>query len=402
MPDTHLAGAVPSAAAAPEPVAPARGGRPSRDARPLARLLVDAVQGVSGQEYPWEQFDVDDVVRCSLQHGVTPALAVMVRERDDAPRALVDKLQGCYRDQLARHIRTLADLRRLAALLSGSGLRWAVVKGPALAEGLWPRPDLRLYVDLDILIDRHRLGDALTLLESSRTALVDRNWPLINQRMQGELSMALPFGTPLDLHWHLVNDPGMRRVFRLSTEEVLDRCVPTRLGSVEAPVMDPVDTVMHLAYHMAHSGGHRLVWLRDFDLAISAPGLDLEELLRRAESRGCGLALAVSLRRTRQVLERDGDARPVLPGGAWGRIAALADRWRPVPKLPSERRSARIVFQSTRATTAASLAAAAGAAVRLRGADQEGAGRSNPLHLDVDDPVARDRYIGLVQAAVQP
>lgn len=375
---------------------------PSSDPRPAARLLVDAVQQVSGQRYDWSRIDGDELVRASLQHGVTPALAVHLRGRDDAPAALVDKLQGCYRDQLARHLRTLADLRRLADILNDSGFRWAVMKGPALAEGLWPRPDLRLYVDLDILVERQRLGEAVDVLQASGATLVDRNWPFILARRQGELSLTMPFSTPLDLHWHLVNDAQMRRVFTFPVDEVLGRAAPTQLGKVIAPVMDPVDTVLHLAYHMVHSGGHRLVWLRDFDLALSVPELDWDELYRRAARYGCRQAMAVSVQRTQRVLRPHQPHLLTAPTGIWPRFAAVADRWRPVPKLPHERGSGRILFQATRDSLRTSVGELVHDAIHRRGFEEPGTPGSNPLHRDVDDPAARQRYFSLVSGAVVP
>lgn len=401
MPDT------PTTSVAPRPLTgltEQRGHQPlpSRDPRPAARLLVDAIQQVPGQRYDWAGIDGDDLVRASLQHGVTPALAVHLRGREDAPAPLVERLQGCYRDQLARHLRTLADLRRLADILNESSFRWAVMKGPALAEGLWPRPDLRLYVDLDILVERQRLGEAVALLQAKGAQLVDRNWPFILERRQGELSLQMPFGTPLDLHWHLVNDPQMRQVFTFPVDEVLHRAAPARLGKVVAPVLDPVDTVLHLAYHMVHSGGHRLVWLRDFDLALSAPDLDWDELHRRAARYGCRQALAVSVQRTQRVL-RPSDPYPLAEaGGAWSRVASLADRWRPVPKLPEERGSGRIVFQATRDALRTSLRELVQDGLHRRGFEDPGTPGSNPLHKDVDDPAARERYFSLVAGAVAP
>lgn len=372
---------------------------PSQDPRPAARLLVDAIQQVPGQQYDWSRIDTDELVHASLQHGVTPALAVHLRGRGDAPVRLVEKVQGCYRDQLARHMRTAADLRRLAKILDESGVRWAVVKGPALAEVLWPRPDLRHYVDLDILVERERLAEVVDLLQTEGATLVDRNWPLILERRQGELSLMMPFGTPLDLHWHLVNDPDLRRVFAFPVDEVLQRAAPARLGTLVAPVLDPVDTVLHLAYHMVHSGGHRLVWLRDFDLAMSAPDLDAGELHRRAVRYGCRQALAVSVQRTLRVL---GPVRPyplVETRAAWTHVSALADRWRPVPKLPHERGSGRIVFQATRDSLSSSLRVLAHEGLRRRGFEGPGTPGANPLHEDVDDVAARERFFSLAATA---
>lgn len=383
--------------------APAVAATASTDPRPTARVLIDAVQGVVGQAYPWERIDVQDLLMASLSHGVTPALAVRLRGRDDVPAELTERLQACYRDQLARHLRTLADLRRLSSVLNETQMGWAVVKGPALAEGLWPRPDLRVYVDLDVLIDRRNLREAVAMLEANGVAPVDRNWPFILERVQGELSMELPFGTPLDLHWHLVNDRALRRVFRFPMDDLLGRSAPAKLGSVVAPVLDPVDTVLHLAYHMIHSGGHRLVWLNDFHLAVTAPGMDWDELYDRAQAYGCRLALALSLQRTASVLHPPGGYPRMRRGGPWAALAAAADRWRPVPQLPGEKRSGRIVFQSTRDQLGSSAWAASLAALgRTRHEDALEAGAPNPLHLVVSDPQARRRYFDLVAGRQQP
>ena len=122
----------------------------SSDPRPAARVLIDSVQQVPDQSYPWDRIDPDNLLRAALLHGVAPAVALHLRGRPDVPKELNQRLQGCYRDQLARHLRTLSDLRRASEALRRAGLIWAVVKGPALAERLWPRPDMRLYVDLDL------------------------------------------------------------------------------------------------------------------------------------------------------------------------------------------------------------------------------------------------------------
>lgn len=379
--------------------------QPSRDPRPAARVLVDAVQGAPPQAYPWERIDPEGLLKASLTHGVTPALALYLRERDDVPPDLATRLQGCYRDQVARHLRTMADLRRAAGVLQGAEVPWAVIKGPALAEGIWPRPDLRLYVDLDVVVGRRSMRRTLEALRTGGAVPVDRNWPMIRDRMQGEVSLTLPFGTPLDLHWHLVNDQALRRAFPFAMDELLARARPRALGSVTAPVLDPVDTVLHLAYHMVHSGGHRLVWLKDFDLAMSVPGLDHAELAERARAYGCALALAVSVRRTARVLGSCGGLATPRGGGPWVALAGAADRWRPAPQLPGERRSGRIVFQSTRARLGPSMLAAAQAAMGRAQAEDPApeAGTSmNPLHLDRPDAVAQEAYLAALEGPTEP
>ena len=56
------------------PKAGSRGGapRPSADPRPEARLLVDAIQQVEGQEYPWAEMNHERLLIAALRHGVAP------------------------------------------------------------------------------------------------------------------------------------------------------------------------------------------------------------------------------------------------------------------------------------------------------------------------------------------
>jgi hypothetical protein len=257
---------------------------------------------------------------------------------------------------------------------------------------------MRLYVDLDLVVDRHRFGDCLELLEGVGATYVDRNWPLIRDRVQGELSMQLPHGTPLDLHWHVVNEPEMRCHFPFKMDEIFSHVVDSELGGTISPTFDNVDTLLHLVYHMVYSGGHKLVWLKDFDLAASVPDLDWHEVRSRARRYGCELALDIVLRRTARILHpRRAFVHSRRSG--WAEVASMADRLRPPPNLPGEKRSGRIVFQSTRASGVRSVAAAARAVFQSRDAGPPG---PNPLHELHDDPEARRAYLALVQGGVAP
>ena len=368
-----------------------------RPSSPIARLLVDAVQQAPlAQDYRWDDIDARELQMAALVHGVAPATYLHLRSSDDVPDELRSRLQTSHRDQLFRHMRVLSDMRPVVSALDDAGVAWVAVKGPVLAETVWPRADMRAYTDVDLVVDRRRFSDVLAALETVGASLVDRNWPFIRDQGRAELSLTLAYGTALDLHWDLVNDIDLRRVFRFPQEEMYERARRIQLEGMAVPTLDPVDTVLHLAYHSVLSGGHRLVWLRDFQLATAAPGMDWDELARRAERYGVRLALDLMIQRTQRVLG------PVAPSGfrgrrsLWSGVASVADRLRPVPALPGDNRlSGRIVFQSTRGGSASSLLAG----VRDLRKDRSNpvVRQENPLHLDVDDPAARAEYLAAVE-----
>lgn len=345
--------------------------------------------------------DPKDLWYAAAWHRITPAIYLLLKDGStDEHERLIPALRAGYQQQLARHLQTLADLKVVGKALNDAQIRWCVVKGPALTT-IWPRPDMREYGDLDILVDRHRLADTLDVLVASKVRLVDRNWPLIRQQMRGELTLQLPYGTKLDLHWDLVNEASLRTIFTFPNEQMLARTRTVNIGGVPVPTLDPADTLLHLGYHTSLSGAYRLMWLKDLE-AATANGLDWDLAARRAKLSGVGLPLAISLDRALRVLtftstppSRTSDF-PV-----WRGLTRLADRVRPVPWTPGESGSARILYQNARATSVRSIPPVIRDAVR-RKPEQRDESWTNPLHDDRPDADARESYISLVEGGLKP
>jgi hypothetical protein len=148
-----------------------------RATRPLARLLLDAVNDevrgtVSATAY--EAVDADALQAASFMHRIAPAVYVHLHGAGDAPAKLLEPMLRQYRDQFARHLQVLTDLAHLAATLDNACIGWVAMKGPVLAERLWSQPDLRMYFDLDILVDRRNFGDAIDALVGAGSEIVDQ------------------------------------------------------------------------------------------------------------------------------------------------------------------------------------------------------------------------------------
>jgi hypothetical protein len=207
----------------------------------------------------------------------------------------------------------------------------------------------------------------------------------------------------LDLHWHLVNDRGVRGHFPFPITEMLERARHVRVGELKVPTFDAVDTLLHVAYHTAHSGAHKLLWLKDVERATADPVLDWSVVERRAAACGLRDLLGVVLDRTQRVI---GFETPPPSSalrrrrGVWGTLAAAADRWRPPPVLPGDRYSGQILFKSVRSSLPTSLAAAVRVARDRAGHRDEGP--DNPLHIAAGESSARESYLATISAATGP
>lgn len=241
------------------------------------------------------------------------------------------------RQRLERHlidatVRQLILSRELSALIDAfdrHGIPVIPLKGPALAEMLYPRPGLRPSSDLDVLIDRHALVEVDGLLQGLgyRRVADEHSWAFDVAYDRATLYEGAD-GVRVDLHWSLVSDP------RFSWNEAAARSLWQRatkipVGTSEVLSLCPEDLLVYLAVHLAvHHGLAGLLWY--WDLARLLEGwsakLDWDAIAARATGwrvkravyfalRGCDTLFGVSA--PRRVMSR---LRPRGP-----RAAAL--RW---------------------------------------------------------------------------
>lgn len=299
-----------------------------------------------------------EIGRLAVRHGVTGCLWTALRAGGlaDAPGA--DQVRARHAGTVAAHLRTLADLDLVDAALEAAGVPYLVVKGPVLAEAVYRRPDLREYVDLDLLVAPADFGRAIGALERAGCSLFERNWRLVREHMLGELRLFTPAGTVLDLHWHLVNEVEARSTVAADLAGARDRARTVLLGDRPVRTLDPVDTVVHVGLHASLSGANRLVWLKDVEQSLlhrDAPAWP--ELVERAERWRACPALAVVLSRVRDVLGLPVPLpvlRSLAPERRWRAVMRVADALAPAGQQRLEGSVARLVARASRSDPRAS------------------------------------------------
>ena len=243
---------------------------------------------------------------------------------------VLKELVSSYDASVHRHARTLWALSKAAETLHPLGCRWVVVKGPVLVEYLyWGRPGTRPYFDLDLLVEPRAFGDALEALQHDGAELLDRNWAGIAHSMRGEVHLRLAPGVLLDLHWNLID--MHRNAMDFGTDDLLSRLRVEGIAGVATPMPDAEDSVLHLAFHAAYSGGDRLLWLKDVQRAAEVWQPDWEVIEDRAARARIAPAVGLILERARRVLGADVPPELTLrmTGQLAARIAGLVDRVSP-------------------------------------------------------------------------
>lgn len=350
----------------------------------------------------------DDLVRLAyhaLHHRVVPFLYLALLEAGlGVELEALDSLRRTHAVRAGEHLRSLADLDAVRAILDDADIPFLVVKGPAIAERLYPTPDLRVYDDLDLLVAPADFSRTIDALEASGLTLMDRNWELIRGEGRGQLHLRLPLGTLADVHWHLLNREVVRSAFDLRVEPLFERSREIELLGKPTRTLDAVDTLLHLGVHAALSGADRLLWLKDLERAVAVDAPDWDEVTVRAREWRAGPALAVTLARSQRAL-----GTPIPPealsalfgSGGRERLSRWIDRARPVEAATGRVTPSVLWAQVIRDTWPATLSTLLGrAGRRSRTLMREGDNESDaPIFRPSGDEAAEREYLRAVSEA---
>jgi hypothetical protein len=241
------------------------------------------------------------VVAIAEAEGVAPALGFALEAGTPAgvPGAIQSRLRRGLAQGRARHLILARHLRRLLRGFAREGVPVIPLKGPALAEALYPDPAMRPASDLDLLIppDAVLAVDRLLQALGYHRRADAHSWSFDLAYDRATLYEG-PTGVQVDLHWSLQSDPR----YRWSETESLgvwDRAVKTHVAGETVRGLCPEDLLLYLALHLAaHHGLGGLLWYWDLALILDrrSGGLDWPTMLERAARWRVRRALYFALR----------------------------------------------------------------------------------------------------------
>jgi hypothetical protein len=233
-------------------------------------------------DLPW-----DALIEAADAEDLLPVLAhaAAAQPPTAVPPAARDRLARAASVSRARHLVMTAELGRVLRRCRAEGLDVVVLKGPVLAETVYPEPALRPFSDLDLLVrpaDRLRMDTLLRGLGHRREA--DEHSFDFDIAYDGATLYETPAGVRVDLHWSLLTEP--RFAWNHAEQAaVWERAVPIVVAGEPARGLGREDLVLHLATHLAVH--HTLTGpLRHWDVALlldrESEALDWDALLARA------------------------------------------------------------------------------------------------------------------------
>ena len=244
------------------------------------------------------------LLTCLSPHWVFPLLyhkTGSLPEEYTPPREIMDYLRLEF---LRSHVRTESTEEQLAGIVEAfqnEGVSVLVLKGPALAHGVYSHPAVRPHSDLDLLVLPEMIVTARAILLGMGYKRWGKQYEFAKSFAHHE-NFTPPASSPryreIEMHWDLtkVHWPGWEG--RL--EGLFDRAVTMETTAVTFEALSPVDALIHRSLNNAwvHYLDLRLIWINDVALlarSLTEPD-DWRDLQYRCIEWRSRLALETSLR----------------------------------------------------------------------------------------------------------
>lgn len=270
--------------------------------------------------------DWDGIARQAAAEGLAGCILTIL-DREGRTEAVGASARAILESGLnAVRVEQTVLFHRFAALarcLDEAEIEFVVHKGGALAPLVYPRPEDRPMVDIDIIFRPRLWKRVREALQSAGYRLPGGSREAFWLENYFNLSVMSPEDPPshFDLHWSLTQEGR----YHIDVEELLSRAVPFRSGEMQLLRLADEDLLLSLFLHLAyHYFEARLIWLYDMKLVIERWPIDWDRLLGRAHDWGLMTVVSLSF----LFLERafPGTVPPEVAGrarlGAFRRMAA--------------------------------------------------------------------------------
>ncbi len=187
-------------------------------------------------------------------------------------------------------------LLEVVDLLGAASIPYRVLKGPSIAHLDYPEPELRGYIDVDVLVPGGRVDEATAaLVGAGHTRSIPEVSPGFDRRFGKSVTFVSPLGVEIDLHRTFDRGPFGINV-RLADLWATSADLP--LAGRSLTCLAPEERFLNVCFHAALGNTPpRLVPLRDVAQIASNGRLDLDRVhsLSRSWRSDAVVAQAVTL-----------------------------------------------------------------------------------------------------------
>ena len=265
-------------------------------------MVALAAHGLAGTPFDAPRDPLSD----SLWRGIQPLVATerlwflladAVTQRWPATEEQVDEA-ALAEERAATQVLALdRHLIELAEVFEDGSVPFRVLKGPAHAQRLWDRGDLRFYGDIDVVVIGRSFDRAAELIEGRLSGRRHRPDPHdgFTARVGKGATFTLPDGVEVDLHRTLVDGPFGASIV---TRDLFEGSGVVLVGRHRLPTLTRPAMFIHACLHaVAVENVRSLIPRRDIVEGLGAlEPTELAEVLELSASWRCQIVVARAIR----------------------------------------------------------------------------------------------------------
>ena len=248
----------------------------------------------------YKSLNWDYILKIAARNAVAPLVSRNLIEKfgDFLPLDIKDKVVASFQEHAQHNMSLTGTLLSLLVRFRAEEIPVLAFKGPMLALQYYGDVSLRLFSDLDILVQPEHLEKAITLLGengyepiSGVSWLNKKDWYL--SRRKDVLFVGKENKVVVELHWKL---SGTHFALPIEMNHLWKNAETVNLGGSEVGTFSFNHLLIYLCLHGSRHGWERLGWICDLnELLRSKENIDWEQISSEAKRLGCENALNFGL-----------------------------------------------------------------------------------------------------------
>lgn len=241
------------------------------------------------------------ILEVARLHGVSPLLHRALQSQGrlaGVPPAIQACLREDRRANALANLRNYGEFKRIAAALSTQGVPVMALKGLHLAELVYRDISLRPMGDMDILVPRGQVGDAMDVLRRMEYGFDADTRGNAVRLLDTKCNVGLHhrhLDVWLEVHWSL-GEPPNRYVAAIAN--IWSRAAPGSLGDAAVALMPAEFVLLHVCAHLScnHGFAFSLRALCDIAEILRSNPIDWDIVVEHGRLCGWQRGVAASLR----------------------------------------------------------------------------------------------------------
>jgi hypothetical protein len=241
----------------------------ARSAFLIGCLLGKDTVGLAGTDSRSDDAECDQFFQFATLHRMAPLLYSQIKKwRLDsaAPEHVLKKIRSVYLHNAARNTRLYNMLAEVLSVLRKAEIPVIVLKGAFLAEEVYGNIAARPMYDIDLLMKKEHLSNAVGELEKIGHRYGEYPNTDVHTRNDAILSI-FDDGKEFPIDVHVAFEHGR---ISMEMEGIWRRAQRVSIAGEQAQALSPIDLLCHLCFHAGYQHGFSPGLLPLYDFYLSA------------------------------------------------------------------------------------------------------------------------------------